>query len=237
MAVYAVLCSLWWVCGPGVVVTVQCFTPGHFFGVCLWVLELGHLGWAWLASNTSSLKPFWCLSVWHSSPVVLFGMYRHVHPQQSCGYMVIGLGQFPFPGCLDTSVCRAVECRRSGNFPVKSVSSALLAQPSDPMSSCFVPGARSDGVWIVQLCQPNKWMCIHTSTFLWSVLCAHLVRSAYLTLERALESFSKFWYSLQLLTVGLVCSCATKHKCNQHSFVWQTEMWRGVRGNQEDSHE
>lgn len=73
------------------------------------------------------------LNVWHSSPVVLFGLYRHVHPQQSLGYMDIGLGQFPFPECLDTALCRAVECRGSGNSAVKSVSSVLfLLSPLTP---------------------------------------------------------------------------------------------------------
>lgn len=72
--------------------------------------------------------------------MVLFGMYRRA-PQQSRGYVNIDLGQFPFPDCLDTAVCRG-----SGSSPVKCLLSALPAQPSDPMSSCFVPGARSDGV-------------------------------------------------------------------------------------------
>lgn len=223
-------CACFAGCRAAVVVTVHCFTPGHFFGVCLWVLELGHLGWACLAWNTNSLEPFWCLSVWHSSPVVLFGMCRPVHPQQAVVTWILVLGS-----SHSLAVWMQLFAGDQGTLQLKVSPLCSSCSASDPMSSCFVPGARS--VWIVQLCQPNKWMCIHTSTFLWSLLCAHLVRSAYLTLERALESFSKFWCPLQLVTMGLVCSCATKHKCNQHSFVWQTEMWRGIRGNQEDSHE
>lgn len=111
----------------------------------LWVTSLGFAfgflswgTWTWLAWNTNTLEVFQCWSVWHSSPAVLFGMWRHVHPQQSCGYMDIGLGQFPFPDCLDTAVCRAVECRGSGNSPVKSVFSLLsLFSPLTPWAAAL----------------------------------------------------------------------------------------------------
>lgn len=44
----------------------------------------------------------------------------------------------PFPDCLDTAVCRAVECRGSGNSPVKSVFSLLfLLSPLTPWAAAL----------------------------------------------------------------------------------------------------
>lgn len=71
---------------------------------------------------------------------------------------------------------------------------------------------------------------------LWPVLGAHIIIGAYLTSERALDSFSKL----------LILSAADNFVlhvflCNkiqtQSAFLCLAEMWRGIRGKQENSHE
>lgn len=110
---------------------------------------------------------------------------------------------------------------------------------------CLTPRAvaflRLSEVMVVELLNSvlsAREMCVylHPKTmFLWPVLGAHIIIGAYLTFERALGSFSELWSPLQLIILDCMCSCVTKYKRNQHSFVWQIETPRGIRGKQENS--